>query len=91
MTHFDPLKPCDGQKFHFLNQDGGQPMPGMSVVDAQSEPVRFLVPLNAIEDSVCAGDAALCQIILTTCCFVLCSLGLYRPNYCAALCILNNE
>jgi len=51
-------------------------MPGMSVVDAQSEPVRSLVPLNAIEDSVCAGDAALCQIILTTCCFVLCSLGL---------------
>jgi len=28
MAHFDPLKPGDGQKFYFNNQDGGRLMPG---------------------------------------------------------------
>jgi len=30
MTHFDPLKPSDRQKFGFKNQDGGWPMAGKS-------------------------------------------------------------
>jgi len=81
MMHFDPHKPSDGQKFdlktRWRTSDARTSPRSIYSKRFSRRQNRYGVDAdwdaywrnlaNTIESSMCGGDAALCQITLTTC------------------------
>jgi len=75
--HNDPLNPAGPNKMLFAEQIRLRQRTITLVAGA-----HWRLPANAIEPSVCIGDAAFCQILTACCCYYYYYYSLTKRNPC---------